>query len=226
MAVSNLNFTSKKTKADCKSILVTSSIKGEGKTISAVNIANIYALLGDSVCLVGCDLRNPQIHKFYNLDKNHKGVSDILYRDELKYDDLIISKNEQFPFDTILSGTIPPNPKEILSSNKFKDLINLLKGKYDTLIIDTAPCLLVSDTLSFSEIVDESIYVFRSNFTESTLSGFILDLHKNKKLNKMSIVFNGVGTSESYGYKYGYQYGYKYGYNYGYGYGYGQNDKD
>ena len=230
MAVSNLNFTSEKTKADSKSILVTSSIKGEGKTISAVNIANIYALLGDSVCLVGCDLRNPQIHKFYNLDKNHKGVSDILYRDELKYDDLVISKNEEFPFDTILSGTIPPNPKEILSSKKFRDLINLLKDKYDVLIIDTAPCLLVSDTLSFSELVDESIYVFRSNFTESNLSGFILDLHNNKKLNKMSIMFNGVGTSDSYGYKYGYQYGYKYGYkygyNYGYGYGYGQNDKD
>ena len=127
-----------------------------------------------------------------------------------------------------MSGTIPPNPTELLTSDKFKKLINLVKNKYDHIIIDSAPCLLVSDTIEISRLADITLYVFRANYTASNLVDYIRDSKKKQKLNNINLVINSVGNSQTYGYKYGYQYGYQYGYkysyNYGYGYGYGNKE--
>ena len=103
------------------------------------------------VILLGADLRNPQIHK-YNVDRSPNGLTEVFlykgdftsYKDSLlKYDNL----------DILLSGTIPPNPGEILSSNLFKEFLSLLDKEYDYIIIDSAPCLLVSDTFEISKYV-------------------------------------------------------------------------
>ena len=124
-----------------------------------------------------------------------------------------------------MSGSIPPNPAELLESKRFDDLIKELKSIYDYVIIDSAPCLLVADTLQFSKNVDGSLLIVRANQTSKDILKFIKSLKEENKLNNIHLVLNGIGNSQSYGYKYGYQYGYKYGYNYGYGYGYG-SEKD
>ena len=127
------------------------------------------------------------------------------------------------------SGSIPPNPTSLLGSKSFQKLFLNLKAKYDYIIIDSAPCLLVSDTFQLVDYVDSIVYLFRANFTDENIVDYINEHYTTSRISKLSVVLNAVGNSSSYGYKYGYQYGYrygyKYGYNYGYGYGYGTDSK-
>ena len=222
MVLANLNFTfiaNSKNKNN-KTILVTSSIKGEGKTIVSINLASILSEKGSRVLLIGSDLRNPQLHKFLDLDKNIDGLSNYIYSKNKNISDYIRTYNK---LDILFSGTIPPNPNELLSSDITKDLINGLKSKYDYIVIDSAPCILVSDTFELSSLCDSTIYVIRSNHSDKKICDYINELNESEKFTNLSLVLNGVGNSSLYGYKYNYQYGYKYGYNYGYGYGYGSS---
>tara|TARA_B100001287_G_scaffold174367_1_gene146927 strand:- start:460 stop:2859 length:2400 start_codon:yes stop_codon:yes gene_type:complete len=225
MLLSNLRFTSiqKNNSADLsQTIIVTSSIKGEGKTLVSINTASSLANDLDQdkkVILLGTDLRNPQIHKSFGVEKNQKGISEIIYNNDEKNYKKYIQKFENL--DVLFSGAIPPNPTAMLSSNIFKNLISLLKSDYDYIIIDSAPCLIVSDTFQFIDIADSIVYIFRSNFTDSKIVDFISETYNDKKIKNFNLVLNAVGNSAAYGYKYGYQYGYKYGYKYSYNYGYG-----
>ena len=219
MIIANLNFILfDKKKISSNAILVTSSIKGEGKTIVSTNLASILSSKFDKILLVGADLRNPQIHKFLKVDKSVQGLSDYIYRDNIDWKKLLI-KNDKL--DILLSGTIPPNPTELLSSKKFSDFISEVKEIYDYVIIDSAPCILVSDTFEISKQIDTTVYVLRSNFTDIKLCDFINECNVKGKLSNINLVLNSVGNSKLYGYQYGYQYGYRYGYRYGYNYGYG-----
>lgn len=224
--LSNLNYSFvDKDNNSNKSILVTSSIKGEGKTFIALNIANLLASRDKKVLLIGCDLRNPQLHKYFQIDKNRKGLSNYLTNskdhdiDEIinNFDNNSTHKN----LDVILSGPIPPNPTILLESDRFNKLINDLKSKYDYIIIDSAPCLLVSDTFLISKYADLSVYALRAGRTPIDISEFILENYNKQKLNRMNLVLNGIGKNSAYGYKYSYKYNYKYSYNYAYNYGYG-----
>ena len=164
-------------------------------------------------------IRNPQIHKIISKEKNIKGLSDILYKnDSSNYKNYLIKEGN---LEILLSGTIPPNPSELLASSRFEDFIKILRKDYDYIFIDSAPCLLVSDTFEISKLADVSLYVIRSNYTSKDLLNFITENHELGKLKNISLILNSVGNSSAYGYKYGYQYGYKYGYKYGYNYGYG-----
>ena len=219
MLLSNLRFTSNNLISEKKSqtIIFTSSIKGEGKTL--VSVHSSMALANDlkkdkKVILLGTDLRNPQIHKNFNVDRDQKGISEIIYNNDYKNYSKYIKKFENL--DVLFSGAIPPNPTAMLSSDVFKKLISELKIKYDYIIIDSAPCLLVSDTFQFINLADSVVYLFRANFTDSKIIDFINDVHINKKVKNLNIVLNAVGNSKNYGYKYGYQYGYQYGYKYSY----------
>ena len=229
MILSNLRFVSSLNSdfnEKSQTIIFTSSIKGEGKTLASVNTASNLAndLNKDKkVILLGSDLRNPQIHKNFGVEKNQIGISEIVYKKDLKNYKKYIKKFENL--DVLFSGAIPPNPTALLSSDIFKELISLLKNEYDYIIIDSAPCLLVSDTFQFIDQADSVVYLFRSNFTDSKISNFINEIYNTKNIKNLNIVFNAVGNSAAYGYKYGYQYGYKYGYNYGYGYGYEADKK-
>lgn len=223
MLYANLKYIIRENKAASKSILVTSSIKGEGKTLVAFLLSKIISFSSKKVILLGSDLRNPQLHKYLKTDRNVKGLSDYIYRDDINFQELILKNNDNL--DIILSGTIPPNPSELLESNKFKNLIEALKKQYDFVIIDSAPCLLVADTLQFSKSTDIGILIMRANHTTKEIMDFVKDLDSNKKFNHLGIVLNGLGSSSKYGYKYSYSYNYRYSYNYGYGYGY-QQDKD
>tara|TARA_B100001248_G_scaffold73302_1_gene52226 strand:+ start:16658 stop:19000 length:2343 start_codon:yes stop_codon:yes gene_type:complete len=215
-------------KNGCSVILSTSSIKGEGKTISAYNIAASYAAAGEKVLLIGGDLRNPQIHKILNFKRksNEKGLvnlilnsTDISLKDYIQY--TTVFKNK---LNFILSGPIPPNPAELLSSLEFSNLLNRLKQHYDYIVIDSAPLVLVSDTIPILKQVDLVVYTVRAHYTDKKLTTFINDLVTDKKVNKIGIILNGIKAipnSSYYKYGYGYRYSYQYKYNYGYGYGYG-----
>ena len=221
MLSANISFLFKENEEQSSTVtLVTSSIKGEGKTLISVNYAASIASGGSKVLLLGADLRNPQLHKFFEEEKsNLKGISDYIYGKNHKWRDLIYNKD--ISFDILFSGSIPPNPTELLASEKFADLLKQLRGIYDHIIIDSAPCLLVSDTFEISTYADKTIYIVRANHTATEITSFINENFVDHKLPKISIVLNSVGSSSAYGYKYGYQYGYKYGYKYGYNYGYG-----
>jgi len=225
MLLSNLRFTSPVdiiTKNTSHLILFTSSIKGEGKTLASVNTA--LSLANDlkkdkKVILLGSDLRNPQIHKTFNIDKNLDGISEIIYKNDSKnYKEYMKTFGN---LDVILSGAIPPNPTSLLSSEVFKNLLTILRNDYDYIIVDSAPCLLVSDTFQYIDFADSVIYLYRANYTDSKIIDFINETYIGKKIKNFNVVLNSVGNSVAYGYKYGYQYGYKYGYKYGYNYGYG-----
>ncbi|MFL2610541.1 MAG: polysaccharide biosynthesis tyrosine autokinase [Flavobacteriaceae bacterium] len=223
MIIANLNFVLFNDENNQKNnlILVTSSIKGEGKTIVSVNTASLLSRKFSKVLLIGADLRNPQIHKFLeNTDRSSNGLSDYIYKDGYDWKDFVIKHDN---LDILLSGTIPPNPTELLSSDKFARFIGEVKNKYDYVVIDSAPCLLVSDTFEISKYVDTTLYLVRSNYSDQKLSNFINECKNEKKLSNMNLIFNSVGESKAYGYQYGYKYGYQYGYNYGYGYGYSED---
>ena len=226
MLVANINFTIFNIEEKKGNVfLVTSSIKGEGKTLISSNFANILNSRGNKTVLLGADLRNPQLHKIINYPKSTPGLTNYIFDNNSKIEDFIISHkvDKNTSLDIILSGAIPPNPTEMLGSERFKNLIKELKTKYDNIIIDSAPCILVSDTFEISNLVDSTLYVLRANYSDKSLANYISDLKRFEKLQNICIILNSVGESASYGYKYGYQYGYGYTYNYGYGYGYSED---
>jgi tyrosine-protein kinase Etk/Wzc len=212
----------------CKVIYTSSSIKGEGKTFVSLNLALTYASLGKKTLILGADLRNPQIHKYFNMDKSGKGLSNFLYDTNTDWKSLInYSLLDNKYFDVLFAGSVPPNPAELLSNGRFEILLNLLRPEYDYIIVDTAPTILVTDTLLISKFADATVYITRANHTDKKLLTYSKDLDEKGKLKNMAYVINNVGGSNaygySYGYGYGYSYGYGYGYNYGYGYGYGED---
>ena len=224
---SNISF--KLNKDQSNVILCTSSIKGEGKTMTAFNTAASYVATGKKVLLIGADLRNPQLHTLINIDRksNLKGLSTLIANASLEVSKDAIETLDLFnnQLDILLSGPIPPNPAELINSKAFSNLLAALKKSYDYIIIDSAPLVLVSDTLPLLEQVDLVLYTTRAHFTDKKLIPFIKGLVEDKKAPNIGIVFNGIkaGASSYYKYGYGYRYSYQYKYNYGYGYGYGED---
>ena len=207
-----------------QTIMITSTIKGEGKTFTAINLAISFSIMNKKVLLIGADMRNPQLHTYLNTKKNQKGLQDYLHDMSVDWQN-IINKNilDNPNLDIILSGTIPPNPAELLSNGRLETLISEAKNQYDYVIIDTPPTLLVTDTLIISHMVDSTLYVVRADFTPKKILEFSVNLSDKGKLINMAYVINNVGSKYkgygTYGYNYKYNYAYAYGYGYGYGYG-------
>jgi capsular exopolysaccharide synthesis family protein len=215
---SNIQFMFKESKnSNSKTIILTSSVGGEGKTMISVNIATVFALSGKKTVLIGLDLRKPKIYDDFDLP-NDIGVVNYLINQK-SLDEIIIST--KIPnFDLILSGPIPPNPSELLINEKANRMIEILKDTYDYIIIDTPPVGLVSDALELFKFSDAVIYVVRQDYSEKGMMKMIEDKYKNKEVTNISYVLNDFSKK-----KYGYGYGYGYGYNYGYGYGADENDQ-
>ena len=211
-----------------KVILITSSIKGEGKTLTAINISLAFASLNKRVLLIGCDLRNPQIHKYIDQDKNVEGVINFLVDKSFKWKNSVLKCFPKQPsHDIILSGSLPPNPLNLINNGNLDLLLKEARNNYDYIFIDSAPTVLVADTKSIFKLSDAIIYLTRCNITEKAILNHIEDSYKESN-NNVYALLNGVGENNSYGYaygyKYGYSYGYKYGYSYNYGYGYGYEE--
>jgi capsular exopolysaccharide synthesis family protein len=189
-----------------KIFFVTSSIKGEGKTFVSFNLANTLAQLGKKILIVGTDLRNPQLHKHLDQSKlDNKGLSNYLHNSSLEWQDLLYkNKTNDFSFDVLLSGDIPPNPILLLSSKRFTTFVNEIKELYDIIVFDTPPTLLVSDSLIISKYADTTLYVVRSGMTEKKLISYSSKLNEDKKLNNMGYVINDIASGYNYGHNYGY----------------------
>jgi capsular exopolysaccharide synthesis family protein len=217
--LNNTNFISpNEENKEGKIIFVTSSTKGEGKTFVSFNLAIAYADLNKKTILIGADCRNPQLHKYLNQNRKvNKGLTSYLYDYNQNWQDLICKTEEDIiNLDVLVAGEIPPNPTLLLSNPRFNTLMTELKKVYDIILVDTAPTLLVSDTLIISKYAETTLYVVRAGVTEKKLINYCLKLSEDKKIINMGMVINGVDFSRSHGYGYGY--------NYGYGYGYGVDE--
>ena len=213
-------------KENDKVILFTSSTSGEGKTFLAANLAVSFALLGKKVVLCGLDIRKPALGRLFSLKDRTQGVTQLLVKDAVTEQDLrtaICPSGVNENLDLLLAGPTPPNPTELLARENLGQVIELLKQKYDYIILDTAPVGLVTDTLQIARFANVNCYVSRADYTPKANIGILNQLVSEQKLSNCCVILNGVDMSKK---KNGYYYGYgaygKYG-RYGYGrYGYGK----
>lgn len=208
--VSNLKFVLP-AKDSAKVIMVTSSVKGEGKTLVSVNLALTIANKNGRALLIGSDIRNPQIQRYDSEPVKRKGLTEFLYDDSVNVEDLVHTSTTNPSCDVIYAGAIPPNPQELLSNGRYQKLIEQMSARYAYIIIDSAPLMLVSDTLSIADTADATLYVVRSGISKNILIDFANDLVRDSKLSNVSFVINDVSRRAG-----------GYGYNYSYGYGYSQ----
>ncbi|WPO79083.1 polysaccharide biosynthesis tyrosine autokinase [Flavobacterium sp. KACC 22761] len=185
-----------------KTIFVTSTFPSEGKTFISVNLAATFALSGRRVLLVGSDIRNPKFGEYINVPG--VGLTNYLSSTDKDVRDYIIKHEGYKNFFILPSGVIPPNPAELLMSNKVDQLFEELKKEYDYIIVDTAPVSLVTDTLLIAKNADTFVYVMRANVLEKRMLNIANTFYKEKKLPNMCIVLNDTDSTKGYGYGYGY----------------------
>ncbi len=215
---SNLNFF---TNSQEKSVfLVTSSISGEGKTFTTINLATVLGMSGKRVLIIGADMRRPRLFDDFGLD-NAKGLSNVL-SGQLKLEAAIQSTTLE-GIDLISGGPVPPNPSELLMSNQMDNIISLLLKKYDYIVLDTPPIGLVTDAFILSKFSDHMLFLVRQSYTPKQAVKTLQEFYQNGKIQNVSILFNDI---KKVGPGYGYGYGYNYGYGYGYRYGYPQSSKN
>lgn len=217
----NLQFVQKD--KNCKVILVTSFIPNEGKTFVASNVAYSFASLAKKTIIVGADIRNPQIKRYFHENMKY-GLSNYLSNESIGVDD-IIDHTENAHLDFISGGAVPPNPAELLSRSRLEELFEVLRERYDYILIDTAPVSVVTDTLILSRVADMTAFVCRSRYLNKRCFKYINELAEEQRLPNMGIVINAVRKSSQGQYGDGYGYGYGYGYGSGYGYGH-THDKE
>lgn len=215
---SNIQFMFQNT-GKSRTIVITSSVSGEGKTLCAENMATVFAMSGKKTILVGLDLRKPKMHTDFDAD-NSKGIVNYLIG-EYSLDEITVPSGID-NLELITSGPVPPNPSELLISDKAGVLFDILKEKYDYIIIDTPPVGLVADALELFKYADAIIYMIRQNYTQRGMPNMIDGKYENGEVQHISYVLNDFEVKNRYGGGYGYGYGYGYG---AYGNGYHQDEK-
>lgn len=189
----NIMYTLSDEEEGAKTLLVTSAFSAEGKTTTAINLATTMAETEAKVLLIDADLRRPRVHEYLGV-KNKDGFSNHLggFADI----DTVINNSDEFGFDYIVAGDIPPNPAELLSSNKFADFVKNIKERYDYVIFDTPPVNAVADALAIVPVIKNVVFVCRCGvsvtkevqkaisaleFTKAKILGFItIDAHERK----------------------------------------------
>lgn len=203
-----------------KIILITSSLPNDGKSLISVNVASIFAISGKKTLLIGYDLRKPSLHKIFGLNATHGLTSYMVGRYEL---DDVLQATEFNNFDVLVAGPVPPNPSELIDSDKNRALLKELKKRYDYIILDTPPVNLIADAQCLAKESDINLFVVRSEQTNK--AAFKISLAELIERNdvKLHFVFNDIKTvAQKYGYGARYDKGY---YGYGYGYGYFDNEQ-
>lgn len=214
---------------DLKVINVVSTFPNEGKSTVALNLARIYAAQYPKVLLIDCDLRNPSIHKLGSLS-NASGLSNLLTH--LKEEDHLMESDDiqKFSVDeahslyVLTAGQRVPNPQELLSSRRFRKLVEMAKEQFDFVIIDCPPCKAVSDAVPVCNAADGTLYVVSAKDTDKASAREAMnELIRNGAEIIGAVLTKAEEASKHSGYYY-YNYGYD-GYGYGYGYGYGSEEE-
>lgn len=177
-------------------VLVTSTEPADGKTFVATNIASVYQLMGKKVVLLDLDLRRPSVSKTLKLPTTAKGVSNYLIG-QVELDQIIIS-HPSYGFDIIPAGTLPPNPSELIKTEKTRKLIETLREQYDYVIIDCSPIGLVSDAYILAKIVNTSLFVIRRSKTNKSFFKSVIGQVKYDGVKNVALVFNDVKGREGY----------------------------
>ncbi len=198
----NLQFSKKENSAT--SILVTSTIAGEGKTTTVANLVTMLDMARYKTVVINLDLRKPTLHKFFSVD-NSIGISNYLNGShDLKE---IIRATEFANLDIITSGPITDNPSELILSKKLPELLEKLRGMYDYIIIDSAPIGIVTDTKTIMKYTDLNLIVIRENFAKKEFISTLESMIEKYEFKNIGLIIN--ASKEQAG-EYGYGYGYEY----------------
>lgn len=202
--VTNLRFIMRRTE-NAKIIMVTSSMKGEGKTFVSVNLALALTTPNKKVLVIGSDIRNPQLQRYNPSMKTASGLTEFLNDDIENINDIIHPSGFISGTDFIYSGTIPPNPTDLLQNEKYEILLNTLRPRYDYIILDTAPLMPVTDSFLISHLADTTVYIVRSDKSLKDYMHFADKNKENGNLKNAVFVLNDIAKSNfSYGNQYGY----------------------
>lgn len=202
----NLSFSS--IDKQLQKIVITSSHPGEGKTTIALKLARSMAKNHQKVLLVDCDLRNPSIGKFMGTQFN-LGLTNLLVKG-LEFDQVKMKDSEESDLDIILTGPTPPNPSELLGSERMKSLLEKLETIYDVIILDTPPAGILTDAQVLSTMADGVLLVVAQGETKYEEIDVTLQNLKHVGANVLGTVLNKVEVKNKHKYGYGYGYGYKY----------------
>ena len=184
----------------CPVLLVTSGVPGEGKTLVAAHLAKAYAKAGKKTLLVGCDLRNPRLHSY--LHKNYsRGLSAYLAGMEPEWRRLVHLLEDNL--SVLFGGDVPPNPVALLSSDRFKTLLEEVRGEYDCIILDTPPVGILADALTMVKQADACLCVVRLNVLPRGVLSSLRVLESEHHVTNCGVLVNGVSRRIHY-YKYGY----------------------
>tara|TARA_Y100001970_G_scaffold293438_1_gene440215 strand:- start:21677 stop:23812 length:2136 start_codon:yes stop_codon:yes gene_type:complete len=200
----SLMYSHSQSKDDSNVILISSPGPGEGKTTTIVNLAITFANLGKKTILIDGDLRKPVIHKIFSVEKE-SGITKYLSGIEKNYKK-IINQSEIENLSFMTSGIVPPNPSEILASEKMKQLVSKLRSDYDIILIDSPPLLAVTDTFIAMDYASQFILVVRAGKTEKGGLDRAIDQINQTETPFKGVVMNAVDGSTTYGKGYYYSY--------------------
>lgn len=199
-------------KENSQVILITSSNVSEGKSMVSLNLAAVLAIPGKKVALLEFDMRKPGITKNLGLS-NEKGLSDYLSGKTIDLSEIYQVSEDIATLHIYPAGPISKNPADLLLNENMPPLFDVLKKRYDYVVIDTAPVGLVTDAFILSKFADSAVYVIRQRHTLKKQLDFLNDVYMNRRLDNLGLIINDVKT----GGKYGSGYGYGQNYNYVYG---------
>ncbi|HLP04918.1 MAG TPA: polysaccharide biosynthesis tyrosine autokinase [Paludibacter sp.] len=204
--------------------MVTSTESGDGKTYFSINLAAIYSMSSRKTILVDMDIRKPSVNQRFNIIQPN-GVTNYLIN-QCTLDEVIL-RLPRVDFDILPAGSIPPNPGELIRSEKLVDMIAELRKRYDYVVIDTSPIGMVTDSYSLAPLSDVNLFIVRNNKTNKS---FFKKLAAQLKLDKLPHLYTVINDVADEGNRYSRYKLYKYAYLFGYTYGYTtkskKNDKD
>jgi tyrosine-protein kinase Etk/Wzc len=202
---------------EMKSMIITSSTSGEGKSYICLNLGMTMALTGKKVLIVELDLRKPKQEQYLNVERSDEGVVNYLISPTMPAYKVIRNTGLHANLDFISSGPVPPNPGELILSPRLRTLIDEMRDKYDFIIIDAPPVGRVADALQMKDLAEATMYVVRTGYTRKGQLQIVEDIAAKNKMPKPFIVLNGMPVNKP-GYTGAYTYGYGYGYGGGKGY--------